>query len=82
MVGHTFEYNAAVEYIDDLITQRDLGQIYYIYSQRLNLGVVRQDENALWSFGPHDVSVMNFLMGAQPTSVTARAVPLSWYPPM
>ena len=57
MVGHTFEYNAAVEYVDDLIARRELGQVYYIYSQRLNLGVVRRDVNALWNLAPHDISI-------------------------
>ncbi len=72
MVGHTFEYNAAVEYVDDLISRRDLGQIYYIYSQRLNLGVVRQDVNALWNLAPHDISIALRWLKKEPARVCAR----------
>ena len=72
MAGHTFEYNAAVEYVDDLISRRDLGQIYYIYSQRLNLGVVRQDVNALWTLAPHDISIALRWLKKEPARVCAR----------
>jgi len=72
MVGHLLLYHPAVLYLRSLLDNGDLGQLYYLYSQRVNLGVVRQDENALWSFGPHDISVMNFLMGGAPESVAAR----------
>lgn len=72
MVGHLLLYHSCVLYLKDLVDRGELGQLYYMYSQRVNLGVVRQDENALWSFGPHDVSVMNFLMGGAPESVAAR----------
>jgi predicted dehydrogenase len=72
MVGHTFEYNAAVEYVDDLICRRDLGQIYYIYSQRLNLGVVRHDVNALWNLAPHDISIALRWLKKEPVRVCAR----------
>lgn len=72
MVGHTFEYNAAVDYVDDLIRQRDLGQIYYIYSQRLNLGVVRRDVNALWNLAPHDISIALRWLQKEPVRVCAR----------
>ena len=72
MVGHTFEFNAAVEFVEDLIRRRELGEIYYIYSQRLNLGVVRQDVNALWNLAPHDVSIALRWLGRMPTTVSAR----------
>jgi predicted dehydrogenase len=72
MVGHLLLYHPAVEYLKALLARGELGDIHYLYSQRVNLGVVRRDENALWSFGPHDVSVMNHLVGATPESVTAR----------
>ena len=72
MVGHTFEYNAAVDYVEDLITRRDLGQIYYIYSQRLNLGVVRRDVNALWNLAPHDISIALRWLKKEPVRVCAR----------
>jgi predicted dehydrogenase len=72
MVGHTFVYSAPVRMLRDLIRSGDLGQILYIYSQRVNLGVIRDDLNALWNFGPHDVSILLFLLGAYPEKVSAR----------
>src|SRR5574341_730100 len=56
MAGHTFLYNAAVRYAKKLLDEAELGQLYYIYSQRLNLGQVRSDVNAWWILAPHDVS--------------------------
>lgn len=72
MVGHLLLYHPAVLYLKRLLDAGELGDVLYMYSQRLNLGTVRKDENAFWSFAPHDVSVLNFLMGAQPVSVSAR----------
>lgn len=72
MVGHTFEYNAAVEYVENLIEARELGQVYYIYSQRLNLGVVRHDVNALWNLAPHDISIALRWLKRDPVRVAAR----------
>src|SRR6185503_18121284 len=57
LAGHLLEYHPVVERLRQLVTARALGDLYYLYSQRVNLGQVRPDENALWSFGPHDVSV-------------------------
>jgi predicted dehydrogenase len=71
MVGHTFLYNPAVLFLKGLVDSGELGRIYYLYSQRLNLGVVRADVNALWTLAPHDVSIFNFLLGAAPMSVSA-----------
>ena len=71
MAGHLLEYHPVVERLRELIQSGALGQIYYLYGQRVNLGQVRPDENALWSFGPHDVSVALFLMGGAPATVTA-----------
>jgi predicted dehydrogenase len=71
MAGHLLEYHPVVERLKEMISAGTLGQIYYLYGQRVNLGQVRPDENALWSFGPHDVSVALFLMGAAPVTVTA-----------
>ena len=62
MVGHTFLYNAAVRYIKDHFTGGELGQLYYIYTQRLNLGQVRSDVNVWWNLAPHDVSILLYLM--------------------
>jgi predicted dehydrogenase len=55
-----------------MIEDEALGEIYYLYAQRVNLGQVRPDENALWSFGPHDVSVALFLLGEAPVTVSAQ----------
>ena len=71
MVGHILEYHPAVKLLKDIIGSGDLGQIRYIYSNRLNLGKVRQEENILWSFAPHDVSVICSLIGAAPVEVNA-----------
>ncbi|MBI3913800.1 MAG: Gfo/Idh/MocA family oxidoreductase [Chloroflexi bacterium] len=72
MVGHTFEYNPAVWKIRELIAARALGDVYYIYSNRVNLGRVQQDINALWSIAPHDVSILLYVLGALPLDVSAR----------
>lgn len=72
MVGHLLRYHPAVLHLRALIDEGRLGDVHYMYSVRVNLGTVRRDENALWSFGPHDVAVMNHLMGAAPESVSAR----------
>jgi len=72
MVGHTFEYNPAVLKIKSLIDEGAIGDVYYLYSTRVNLGRVQQDLNALWSIAPHDISIMNFLLGAMPGEVSAR----------
>lgn len=75
MVGHTFLYNAAVRYAKKLLAEEELGQLYYIYSQRLNLGQVRSDVNAWWNLAPHDVSILMYLMnGELPASVSAVGV--------
>lgn len=72
MVGHTFEFNAAVQYVEKCIEENELGQIYYIYSQRLNLGVVRSDINALWNLAPHDISIALRWLKKMPVRVDAR----------
>lgn len=75
MAGHTFLYNAAVRYARELLLADSLGQLYYIYSQRLNLGQVRSDVNAWWNLAPHDVSILLYLMNGQlPASVSAVGV--------
>ena len=72
MVGHTFEYNPAVLKIKDLIEKDEIGQVYYIYSNRVNLGRVQRDVNVLWSIAPHDISILLYLLGAMPLEVSAR----------
>jgi predicted dehydrogenase len=72
MAGHTFLYNPAVLFLKQLIDAGELGRIYYLYAQRLNLGVVRTDVNALWNLAPHDVSIFNFLLGGPPLAIVAH----------
>jgi predicted dehydrogenase len=71
MVGHVLEYHPAVVLLRDLVKHGELGVIRYLYSNRLNLGKVRQEENILWSFAPHDLAVISSLVGAEAIEVTA-----------
>jgi predicted dehydrogenase len=71
MVGHLLEYHPAVEFLKSWIDGGCLGDLRYLYSQRLNLGQVRHDENVLWSLAPHDIAVAHFLFGEQPDEVHA-----------
>jgi predicted dehydrogenase len=72
MVGHLMLYHPAVAKVKAMIDAGELGQIFYIYSTRVNLGRVRLDENALWSLAPHDISMIEYLLGDEPDSVSAR----------
>lgn len=69
MVGHLMEYHPALLQLKDYVSRGELGNLYYIYSTRVNLGKIRNDESALWSFAPHDVSAALFLLEEEPTSV-------------
>lgn len=71
MVGHILEFHPAIRLLHELIQQGELGRLLYIYSNRLNLGKVRSEENILWSFAPHDIAIMTRLAGAEPIAVTA-----------
>ena len=72
MVGHLLEYHPAVDRLKDLIDEGQLGGLYYVYSNRLNLGKLRAEENALWSLGAHDVSVILRLIGEEPVECSAH----------
>ena len=72
VVGHLLVFHPAVRQLKQLLSAGELGDVYYLYSQRVNLGQVRPDENALWSFGPHDVSIALELLGEAPATVTAH----------
>ncbi|MGH2854811.1 MAG: Gfo/Idh/MocA family protein [Solirubrobacteraceae bacterium] len=72
MVGHLLEYHPAVDRLKALLDDGELGQLYYVYGNRLNLGVLRADENALWSLGAHDVSVILRLVGEEPEECLAH----------
>ncbi len=72
MVGHVLLYHPAVLKMKELIDRGMMGKIQYIYSNRLNLGSIRQEENILWSFAPHDISMIQFLTGKDPVSIDAK----------
>jgi predicted dehydrogenase len=71
MVGHILEYHPACLKLVQLVRAGELGQVNYLYSNRLSLGKVRREENILWSFAPHDVALMNRIVGTVPTTVAA-----------
>jgi predicted dehydrogenase len=72
MVGHTFEYNPAVRALKATIDSGELGRIYYIDAIRVNLGLFNAHSNVLWDLAPHDVSILRFLLGCDPISVSAQ----------
>jgi predicted dehydrogenase len=72
MVGHLLEYHPAVDRLKELIAGDELGALYYVYGNRLNLGKLRAEENALWSLGAHDVSVILHLIGEEPVECSAH----------
>lgn len=71
MVGHLLLFHPVVEELKARIDAGELGDVLYLVCRRLNLGVVRRDENAWWSLAPHDLSIAGYLLGAEPTSVAA-----------
>lgn len=74
MVGHLLQYHPAFLMLKELIAKGQLGRLQYLYSNRLNLGKIRNEENILWSFAPHDISMILALAGALPESVYATGV--------
>lgn len=72
MVGHLLEYHPGLRKLKELSDSGELGDIYYIYGNRLNLGKLRADENALWSLGAHDISVLLSLAGEEPVEMVAN----------
>ena len=73
MVGHTFEYNPAVRKLRELVQGGELGELYYIDSARLNLGLYQDDVNVIWDLAPHDISILNFVLGRKPIAIQAWA---------
>jgi predicted dehydrogenase len=71
MVGHTFEFNAGVWKLRELVDTGELGRIHYLDSARLNLGLYQSDVNVIWDLAPHDVSIFNYVLDSTPVSVQA-----------
>jgi predicted dehydrogenase len=71
MVGHTFEYTAAVNRIREIVVAGEIGDVQYVRSQRVNLGLFQKDINVLWDLAPHDVSILLYVLGRMPTRVSA-----------
>lgn len=74
MVGHAFEYNAGVQKLKNMVEEDELGEIYYIDSARLNLGLYQHDTNVLWDLAPHDLSILCYVLGTVPLSVKAHGL--------
>lgn len=72
MVGHVLEYHPAFRRLSELALAGELGKVHYVYSNRLNLGKVRTEENSLWSFAPHDIAMCLRLVGSEPIEVSCR----------
>ena len=72
MVGHLLEYHPAITYMKRLVDSGEIGTVFYMYTHRINLGIVRQNENAWWSLAPHDISVICYLFGSKPVSVVSH----------
>src|SRR5215471_4745379 len=73
MVGHTFEYNPAVNELRKLVQSGDLGKIYCIEAERVNLGLFRNDINVIWDLAPHDISIILYLLGKKPEQIKVQA---------
>jgi len=72
MVGHLMVFHPAIVRLRELLRSGTLGELHYVHSTRANLGRIRQDENALWSFGPHELSMLDYLLEQSPVSVAAH----------
>jgi predicted dehydrogenase len=75
MVGHTFRYNSAIHEMRRFIENKDLGDVYYIDTARLNLGLFNRDSNVIWDLAPHDISILLYLLNEKPISVSAQGMP-------
>lgn len=71
LVGHTFVYTAAVNKMKELVNSGELGDVYYISTSRLNLGLFQEDINVIWDLAPHDISIMNYVLDSSPVSVAS-----------
>jgi predicted dehydrogenase len=75
MVGSTYLYHPAVRELRRIISAGQLGKLYYIDAQRLNLGFFQRDVNVVWDLAPHDLSILRYLLGADPVAVSRRQAP-------
>ena len=73
MVGHTFEYNPAVRKLREIVRSQELGDLYYIDSARLNLGLYQNDVNVIFDLAPHDISIINYVLGRRPVAAATWA---------
>lgn len=73
LVGHTFVYNSGVRKVKEYLAASELGDVYYLYSRRTNLGPIRSDVDAIWDLAPHDIAIFNYLLEAEPEWVSAVA---------
>ena len=74
MVGHVLLFHSAFRKIKELISDGSLGDLQYLYSNRLNLGTIRTEENVFWSFAPHDIALFQWLAGTEPIKITSRGM--------
>lgn len=72
MVGHVFLFNAGIQKLKELMSQKTFGKLYYLHSERTNLGPIRSDVNAIWDLAPHDIAIFNYLLNSSPVEVSAR----------
>ena len=78
MVGHTFEFNTAVNTLKQLVDSQELGDVYYIDAARLNLGLFQRDSNVLWDLAPHDISILRYVLDRDPIAVMAYGMPCAF----
>jgi predicted dehydrogenase len=72
IVDHTFVYSPAVNHVRDIVASGDLGDVYYVSMSRLNLGLFQKDINVIWDLAPHDISILTYVLNAQPETVSAQ----------
>ncbi len=72
MVGHTFLYNPAVIALKDLVQSGEIGEVYYVNTTRVNLGLYQPDIDVIWDLAPHDISILLYVLGMTPISASAR----------
>ncbi|MEX2599914.1 MAG: Gfo/Idh/MocA family oxidoreductase [Dehalococcoidia bacterium] len=72
MAGHTYEFHGAVEFLREYVASGELGELFYVDSARLNLGLFQSDVDVMWDLAPHDISMINYILGEEPECVSAR----------